>query len=103
MLPTKQTLIILTVLSASLLVVVGFTYQVSSNVADKTIIRHHEEIAAEAADTVEIWMAQQKKILKDEGLKFNTDYKLFEVKDVILKLTGTIEDQQNSDMVTNAR
>ncbi len=64
MLPTKQTIIILTVLSAFLLVVVGFTYQISHNVADRTIIRHQQEIAAEAADTVEIWMEQQKKILK---------------------------------------
>jgi PAS domain S-box-containing protein len=64
MLPTKHNILIIIGLSSALLIAVGFTYQISRNVVDKTIIRHQEETATEAANTVEIWMAQQKKILK---------------------------------------
>lgn len=64
MLPTRQTILIMTAISIAVLIAVAFTYQISRNVVEKTIIKHQEETATEAADTVEIWMAQQKKILK---------------------------------------
>lgn len=54
----------MTAISTAVLIAVAFTYQISLNIVDKTIIKHQEKTATEAADTVEIWMAQQMKILK---------------------------------------
>lgn len=63
MFPTRQTLLIMAVLSTVILLAVAFTYRISHNVVNRTIVSHQEERATEVASSVEIWMAQQKKIL----------------------------------------
>lgn len=64
MFQTRQAIQIITVLAIVILVAVVFNYGITRNVVEKTIVKHQQETATKAADTVEIWMSQQKKILK---------------------------------------
>lgn len=64
MFQTRQALQIMTVLAIVILAAVVFNYRITRNVVEKTIVKHQQETATKAADTVEIWMSQQKKILK---------------------------------------
>lgn len=64
MFQTRQTILIMTVLAVVVLVAVVFNYRITRNVVEETIVKHQQETVTKVADTVEIWMAQQKKILK---------------------------------------
>ena len=64
MFQTRQAIQIIAVLTIVILVAVVFNYRITRNVVEKTIVKHQQEIATKAADTVDIWMSQQKKILK---------------------------------------
>ncbi len=61
---TKQTMLIMAVLSTVVLIAVVIDYRITRNVVEKTIIKHQQVTVTKVADTVEIWMSQQKKILE---------------------------------------
>ncbi|MBM9514988.1 cache domain-containing protein [Desulfogranum marinum] len=64
MFQTRQAIQIIAVLAIVILVAVVFNYHITRNVIEDTIVKHQQETATKAADTVEIWMSQQKKILQ---------------------------------------
>lgn len=52
------------IISIVVLLAVGLNYRISRDVVKRTIFKHQEEAAEKTANIVEIWMAQQKKILR---------------------------------------
>lgn len=56
-------LITLAVLAAVIFVVAGINYRITQHIVEKTIAAQQEDLAIKAADTVELWLAQQMKIL----------------------------------------
>lgn len=60
----KKNMLILSMLSIVVLVAVGLNYRISLDLVETTIFRQQEETAQKTANIVDIWMTQQKKILK---------------------------------------
>ncbi len=63
MLLQRKYFLTVTVLSLIILIAVTINYRIIDHIVDKTIADQQEDIAVKAADTVEIWLAQQMKIL----------------------------------------
>lgn len=61
--PNKKYIITVAALSVVILVATGINHRITQHIVNKTIADQQEEIAVKAADTVEIWLAQQMKIL----------------------------------------
>lgn len=61
--PNKKYSISVAALSVVILVAVAINYRITQHVVQETIARQQEEIAVKAAETVEIWLNQQMKIL----------------------------------------
>lgn len=60
---TKKYIIIVVVLAFVILVAAAFNYRITQHIVEKTIAAKQEDLAVKAADTVEIWLNQQMKIL----------------------------------------
>lgn len=60
----KKNMLIMAIISTVVLIAVGVNYRISLNVIEATIFKHQEIAAEKTANIVEIWMLQQKKILK---------------------------------------
>lgn len=60
---TKKHIITLAVLTAVIFVVAGINYRITQHIVEKTIAAQQEDLAIKAADTVEMWLEQQMKIL----------------------------------------
>lgn len=60
---TKKHIITLAVLTAVIFVVAGINYRITQHIVEKTIATQQEDLAIKAADTVEMWLEQQMKIL----------------------------------------
>ena len=60
---TKKYIQIVTILAAVILVVAVVNYRITNHIVEKTIASQQEDLAVKAADTVEIWLSQQMKIL----------------------------------------
>lgn len=60
---TKNTLIIMVVLSALILAIVGITYRSTKALVEQTIVDHQRAIATDAAKATQVWLKQQMKIL----------------------------------------
>lgn len=61
--PHKKYSITVSVLSVLILVAVAVNHRITQHVVEKTIASQQEEIATKAANTVEVWLNQQMKIL----------------------------------------
>lgn len=61
---SKKSMLIMVFISIAVLIAVGLNYRISRDVVERTIFKHQEEAAEKTAGIVEIWMAQQEKILK---------------------------------------
>lgn len=59
----KKYSITVSVLSVAILVAVAVNHRITQHVVEKTIASQQEEIATKAANTVEVWLNQQMKIL----------------------------------------
>ncbi len=62
-LKTKNTLITMAVLSATILIVVGITYRSTQLIIEETIVDHQLAITTDVSKTTELWLSQQMKIL----------------------------------------
>jgi PAS domain S-box-containing protein len=62
-LKTKNTLITMAVLSATILAVVGITYRTTQIIIEDTIVDHQLAITTDVSKTTELWLSQQMKIL----------------------------------------
>lgn len=60
---TRKYVLLVGVFAAVILVVAGLNYRITQHIVEKTIAAQQEDIAEQAADTVEIWLSQQMKIL----------------------------------------
>ncbi len=60
---SKKHIITLAVLTAVIFVVAGINYRITQHIVEKTIAAQQEDLAIKAADTVEMWLEQQMKIL----------------------------------------
>lgn len=60
---TKKHIITLAVLAAVILLVAVINYRITQHIVEKTIAAQQEDLAVKAANTVEMWLAQQMKIL----------------------------------------
>ncbi len=60
---TKKHIITLAVLTAVIFVVAGINYRITQHIVERTIAAQQEDLAIKAADTVEMWLEQQMKIL----------------------------------------
>jgi len=60
---TKKHIITLAVLTAVIFIVAGINYRITQHIVEKTIAAQQEDLAIKAADTVEMWLEQQMKIL----------------------------------------
>ncbi len=60
---TKKHNITLVVLATVILVVAAINYRITQHIVDKTIAAQQEDLAIKAANTVEMWLEQQMKIL----------------------------------------
>ena len=60
---TKKYILFGTILATVVLVIAAVNYRVTKHIVEETIAAQQEDIAAKAADTVEIWLNQQMKIL----------------------------------------
>ncbi len=59
----KKYIITLAVLAAVILIVAGINYRITQHIVEKTIATQQEDLAIKAANTVEMWLDQQMKIL----------------------------------------
>ncbi len=59
----KKYIITVGVLAAVILVVAAINYRITQHIVEKTIAAQQEDLAVKAADTVELWLQQQMKIL----------------------------------------
>jgi PAS domain S-box-containing protein len=60
----KKNIITLAVVATVILVVAGVTYRITQHIVEKTIAAQQEDLAIKAANTVEMWLEQQMKILE---------------------------------------
>lgn len=60
----KTNYIVMTVLLVIILTLIGVTYNSSRTITEKTIENYQQSIAAEAAKTVDLWLAQHLNIIK---------------------------------------
>ncbi len=60
---TKKRIIALAVIAAVIFIVAGINYRITQHIVEKTIAAQQEDLAIKAADTVEMWLEQQMKIL----------------------------------------
>ncbi len=60
---TKKHIITLAILAAVILIVAAINYRITQHIVDRTIAAQQEDLAVKAANTVEMWLAQQMKIL----------------------------------------
>jgi PAS domain S-box-containing protein len=60
---TKKHIITLAILTAVIFIVAGINYRITQHIVEKTIAAQQEDLAIKAADTVEMWLEQQMKIL----------------------------------------
>ncbi len=60
---TKKRIIALAVLATVIFIVAGINYRITQHIVEKTIAAQQEDLAVKAADTVEMWLGQQMKIL----------------------------------------
>jgi PAS domain S-box-containing protein len=60
---TQKRIIILAVLATVIFIVAGINYRITRHIVEKTIATQQEDLAIKAADTVEMWLEQQMKIL----------------------------------------
>ncbi len=60
----KKTITVITLSSIAVLTATIINYRITQHVVEKTVIAQQEEIATKAANTVDIWLNQQMKILK---------------------------------------
>jgi PAS domain S-box-containing protein len=59
----KKYILMVILLSTVILVFAAINYRITQHIVEKTIAAQQEDLAAKAADTVEIWLNQQMKIL----------------------------------------
>jgi PAS domain S-box-containing protein len=59
----KKYILMVGLLSTVILVFAGINYRITQHIVEKTIAAQQEDLALKAADTVEIWLNQQMKIL----------------------------------------
>ena len=60
---SKRQLVTLAVVTTVILVVAAINYRITQHIVEKTIATQQEDLAIKAADTVEMWLEQQMKIL----------------------------------------
>lgn len=60
---TKKHILPLVALTTVILIVAGINYRITQHIVEQTIATQQEELAIKAADTVEMWLEQQMKIL----------------------------------------
>jgi PAS domain S-box-containing protein len=60
---TKNRILALAVLATVIFIVAGINYRITQHIVEKTIATQQEDLALKAADTVEMWLEQQMKIL----------------------------------------
>ena len=60
---TKKHIVTLAILATVILVVAGINYRITQHIVEKTIAAQQEDLAIKAANTVEMWLDQQMKIL----------------------------------------
>ena len=60
---TKKHIITVAVLASTILVVAIINYRITQHIVDRTIAAQQEDLAIKAANTVEMWLEQQMKIL----------------------------------------
>ncbi|TKB23861.1 PAS domain S-box protein [Desulfopila sp. IMCC35006] len=60
---TKKHIVTLAVLAAVIFVVAAVNYRITQHIVNKTIAAQQEDLAVKAANTVEMWLEQQMKIL----------------------------------------
>jgi len=60
---TKKYIQTVTILAAVILVIAVVNYRITNHIVEKTIASQQEDLAVKTADTVEIWLNQQMKIL----------------------------------------
>jgi len=60
---TKKQLVALAALATVILVVAAINYRITQHIVEKTIATQQEDLAIKAANTVEMWLEQQMKIL----------------------------------------
>ncbi len=61
---TQKYIIILTALAAVIFIVAAINYRITQHIVEKTIASQQEDLAVKAANTVEMWLDQQMKILR---------------------------------------
>lgn len=61
---SKKTIAIITLCSVVILIAMLVNYRLTQHVVESTVIAQQEDIADKAANTVEIWLSQQMKILE---------------------------------------
>lgn len=60
---TKKYIISIAVLAVVILIAAAINYRITQHIVEKTIAAQQEDLAVKAADTVELWLNQQMKIL----------------------------------------
>lgn len=60
---TRKYLLFVGIFATVVLVIAGLNYRITQHIVEKTIASQQEDLAEKAADTVEIWLNQQMKIL----------------------------------------
>ncbi|MFH0783997.1 MAG: cache domain-containing protein [Pseudomonadota bacterium] len=82
---SKKTIVVITICSVVILAAMLVNYRITQHVVEGTVIAQQEDIANKAANTVEIWLNQQMKILEAAANSIDLD-KLSENPETLLPL-----------------
>ena len=70
---TQKYILIVCGVAAIILMIAGLTFRITQHIVEGTIASQQEELARKAADTVEIWLSQQMKILSATAESISID------------------------------